>query len=599
LLLALPLAAVYLWLGQMPLSLTRAACMLLFTTVMVFFKRPKSLLDGVLAAVAFLLAFDPFFLFDLSLQLSILSVAIIALCLPGLSRLAQGLFPEQALQGFLLSDQVFFVSGRICGPLSGRLSDQLKLLRMFLFQRLPRAVVLLLGISFCIQTALLPLTAQAFNSAGLCFPLNLLWLPALGVFVMPMAFVGLVLAGMGLDLPASAALYLASLPCEALMTLLHRLDAAGLLLAPLMPRLHWVSSAGFWLLCLLLPGLFRRHADGVHRRHTLLFCVGGLAMLLLPPALALYADQQAGVRLRLLDVGQGQSVLLEWSGLPSVDAKDGLRSSGRVLVDGGGVAGDSFDVGKSIVAPVLLDNALPRLDMVINTHPDADHLAGLMYILENFSVRRYWSNGDRAAPALEKREQAALRRSGLTRMTLQAGSRLELAPELYLETLWPDAAQPPGSPGEKKGNDASLIVRLVWRKKSLALLCGDAESSTLRTLLAKIHAQSDNVSPTGLCNVREGEHNPNALLAAQVLLLPHHGSAGSMVPGFYEAVRPTIALASCGYDNQWGFPAAAIQKALQRLNIPFYDTARYGQIQISWRDPDRAPELVLAREAEK
>jgi competence protein ComEC len=262
--------------------------------------------------------------------------------------------------------------------------------RLPTFRRFMRWAVTLLGISFCIQVALMPLTVRAFGVAALCFHLNLLWLPALGFLVMPPAFAGLLLSGLGLELPAQAALYLASLPCAVLMDLLSWLDGTGLLLAPIMPRPHWLSIAGFWLLCLTLPALIL--GRGGTRRGTIVFVLAGLVLFALPPALALYADSRPGVRLRLLDVGQGQAVLVEWSGLSGHGSKNG-NPSGRALIDGGGFASDTFDVGKNIIAPILTDNALPRLDLVVNTHPDTDHLAGLIYILEHFTVRQYLSNG--------------------------------------------------------------------------------------------------------------------------------------------------------------------------------------------------------------
>ncbi|MDR2489236.1 MAG: ComEC/Rec2 family competence protein [Desulfovibrio sp.] len=589
LLLALPAAAVYLWLGQMPLSLVRAAVMLFFFAAFTLFGRAGNLLDRVLAAVAVLLALDPFFLFELSLQLSVLSITIIAISLPFLSECARHLFPCSLKSKFVSEAGLRPPGGRDASA-SGGVSEGP---RAGLFTRLARGSVVLLGLSFCIQAALLPVTLRVFGSIGLCFPLNLIWLPVLSMIVMPLACLGLILSGIGMEMPASAVLHLASLPCEALMFFLHTLDAAGLLPAPLMPRPHWLSGAGFWVLCLGLAGLPRRRTSG-----SFFFVFGGLAMLLLPPIWVWSADRQAGVRLRLLDVGQGQAALIEWSGLRAVSGEG--RPAGRVLIDGGGFAGDGFDVGGSIIAPILTDNALPRLNMILNTHPDTDHLSGLLYVLERFSVDYYMTNGGEAIPALAEREQAVLRRSGLKRRALEAGDRVTLAPDLYLETLWPDAAQSSilRVSGKEKGNEASLILRLVWRGKGLALLCGDAGAPSLRKLMAAIHKESDAHGASEYAGITEDARKANGPLNAWVLVLPHHGSAGAFVPGFYESVRPAVALASCGYANRWGFPAAAVQKALRALHIPLYDTAGNGQIQLYWLDPDAPPKLSLAREGE-
>jgi competence protein ComEC len=271
------------------------------------------------------------------------------------------------------------------------------------------------------------------------------------------------------------------------------------------------------------------------------------------------------VRLRVLDVGQSQAVLVEWGGLAG---QGGLPSSGRALIDGGGFFSSAFDPGRDIVAPVLTDNALPRLEAVINSHPDADHLAGLLHILDRFRVGAFAANGDTPSPVLASRLETILAGRGLVPRLLRAGDRIDLGPDLALEVLWP----PDQGVGNMRGNNASLVLRLVWLERPLALICGDAETPALRRLL-RLHAD----------------------VRASVLVVPHHGSVGGLLPAFYEAARPRMALVSCGYGNQWGFPSPQVRHALEALSIPVYSTAAFGQIQAVWRTPDGEPALITAR----
>lgn len=522
--LALPFAAAQLWLGGFPVSLVRAACMLAFAALLASFARGRVVLDSLFAALAVILLVQPLALFEVSLQLSALSVGVIALLLPRLTAFGSKLFP--AGKG---------------GPRRGT--------------RLARACLVLLGISFGIQVALLPVTADVFGASGLMFPLNLVWLPVLGTLVMPLAFAGLCAAALGLPLPAALCLRAAALPCEALDALLLSLDAAGVLFAPLLPRPHWLCPAGFWLLFPALGAL----AGG--RRRGLVCLAVAVALMAAPVASVLSGTSEKAVRLTLIDVGQGQAALVEWSGL------DG-GAPGRVLIDGGGSSSPFFDIGKSIMAPVLTRMALPRLDAVVNSHPDADHLGGLLFILERFAVGRYLVNGDSAAPGLAEREARALARAGLRPETLIAGDRVPLAPGLLLECLWPPPAFPrPDAAGKAEGgNNASLMLRLVWEGRPLALVCGDVERRAIAALL------------------REGGD-----LSAPVLVLPHHGSARSLVPGFYECVRPEIALAASAFGNWYGFPSRAVRDALAALGVPLMSTAEGGQIQVEWRRPDNKP----------
>ena len=570
LLLALPLAGIYLWLGQAPVSLVRAACMLVFWATLMLLKRPKVMLDGLCFAVAFLLLLDPLSLFDISLQLSALSVATIALCFPTVSRMGQRLFP--------------FSPKRAASASSGPPSLWMREIVITIL----RGTLTLAGVSFCIQVMLSPLTIRAFGTAGLWFPLNLIWLPVLGSLVMPLAFAGLLLSSLGLDSLAQLALHGATLPCEALLWLLARMDTASLLIAPVVLRPHWMSGAGFWLLCLFLPQLFLAPPAGGQRQKIRAVIALGLFLLLLPPGMAWYASQQPGVRLRVLDVGQGQAVLVEWSGLAQMDlAQPGTswlpfapRHSGRVLIDGGGFSSGSFDTGEAVVAPVLTDNALPRVDMIINSHPDTDHLAGLLYLLRHFQTRAYATNGDTATPALAAQEKSVLEQTQRLPAVLTAGDVLALAPDLNLEVLWPPRGmvgnQVKGPRKGESGNNASLILRLVWQGKPLALVCGDAELPALRALTE---------STAG------AEH-----LTAQALVLPHHGSGKSLLPAFYDAVQPAVALASCGFSNQWGFPAASVRAALQERGIPLYTTARDGQLSLIWETQKNLPRIVTTRE---
>jgi competence protein ComEC len=411
--------------------------------------------------------------------------------------------------------------------------------------------------SLTIQTALLPLTINAFNINGLLFFLNFIWLPVLGFLVMPLGFAGLALAAVSLAFDgalwsrlAEICFNVAAIPCELLFSGLSRLDAAGLLAAPVALRPAWPAILGFWLLLLCLPWFAGPAEDRNMPRRPLLFAGFALLLMLAPEAARFAATRQDAVRLRLLDVGQGQAVLLEWPG------------GGRMLLDGGGFSG-AFDVGRGVIVPALTDNRPPDLDWIINSHPDTDHLGGLIYPLQTMRVARFGHNGPAAASeALILKRDAVLAAKAVPVTDLAAGDAIGLSPELRLEVLHPP---PAGAPGRAlSGNNAALVLRAVWRGRPLALICGDVEKAALRRM-------------------RESGME----LRAPVLVLPHHGSASSLDPAFYSAVNPRIALVSCGYANQWHFPAARVRAALAAQGIPLESTAERGQIAVEWREPER------------
>ena len=624
--LALPLAVIYMWLGQAPVPLVRAGLMLFFATVLLFANRPRVLIDGLLAALVVILLYRPSAIFDLSLQLSALAMAVIAFWATPLLQASKLVFPDtnNSRQAAFLQD-----GRQKSGPVLWK--NWRKPLRLALFTLL---------LSSTIQLALSPLIAKAFGSMSLWFPLNVLWLPVLGAVVMPCSFFGLALAALGLEAAASFFLALASWPCIWLLGLLEWMDAAGVLAPSAILRPTWITCAGFWLLCLALPPLLLRLCQRYRYRQRLagqgvtqklipkLFAGEGVAppllLVLLASVMAVgpiifgyYSYNTQPVSVRLLDVGQGQAVLVSWPG-------------GRALVDGGGLGGgynrrgstqknglpekkpeqenkpghrpkrqvgqrtggSGFDVGQRVIAPVLTDNRPARVDWLVATHPDFDHLSGLIYPLRSFDIRRgFASNGGKAMPLLQENLADALAARPDVPVAVwsasgQSGSAeafgpsiIPLGPEengLYFEVLWPLQGAVTPENASKDSNAHSLVLRLVWKGRGLVLLCGDVGKKAQNDLVrryAKGRATGDMAGEEAL---------PLGGLQADILVLPHHGAKSSLAPAFYDAVAPKLALAGCGYKNQWGFPSSVVREALAQRGIPLRTTAEEGQIILEW-----------------
>lgn len=514
---SLPPALFYLWLGNAPASLLRAACMLGFMTLLLLRGRTATALDALLAALACIVLVRPLSLFDLSLQLSVLCVAVICLALPGVRRL----WPIPAAG-------IAAARGRACLRGLGRI----------------------FVISLCIQVCLLPFLLTRFGTVGFWFPLNVVWLPAVDLLVLPGAALGLGCAALGLDTAARAALELAALPCEALLSFLRMLREHGLLEEPGLLRPHWTALAAFAALgiALALPAGGTGPEMKLRARRWL---AAGLLLLCVGPALRLGCRLDAAPRLEVFDVGQGLAVGLR------------LPDQSRLLLDGGGVASPRFDTGKALLAPALTDNEAPFLNAVINSHPDLDHMGGLVHLLRAFRVERLFHNGREAAG---KRREAWRRARRLgTDETLAAGDVLLLggASGYRLEVLHPPRVPEDGPVPEEdgnaawSGNNASLVLRLTRNGEGLALFPGDAEAPALRRLLE-----------TG------------AELSARILVAPHHGSDGSFLPEFYAAVRPELVLAGCGFRNHWGYPGDRLQAWLAGRGIPLLETGTRGRISV-------------------
>lgn len=426
---SLVFALFYLWLGNAPQSLMRAAFMLLVAGLMLWRHRLFTGMDILAAALLLILLLHPLAALDLGLQLSALSVATILIIWPAFTRIR----PSSAKCKLTLRKRIF------------------------------SSFVKIFFISLAIQIVLMPIAITRFHQAGLYFPVNLFWLPVLAVWILPLGVLGLMLSFLSAPL-ANSLLALAAWPCDLLIHWLKLAQESGLLQEPALLAPPWTAlPAGIIAFCgaaclLTIPP----HWTKVRK-----LLLTGLALLACGPAMRLYNCLDNKIRIEALDAGQGQAILLT------------LPGQLKLLLDGSGSYSNRFDPGEAIVGPYLCDNAPPQLTAVVNSHPDLDHLGGLFYILKTFRTDYIFHNGrpaqkGRAASWNEiQQKQNAL--------ALSEGDLIILGKpenEVVLEVLHPPARTP-----ELQGNAASLVLRLRRRGVGLAIFPGDADKVGLRQIL--------------------------------------------------------------------------------------------------------------------
>ena len=244
----------------------------------------------------------------------------------------------------------------------------------------------------------------------------------------------------------------------------------------------------------------------------------------------------------LLDVGQGNSALIE-------------TSQGRkILIDGGGFPGSStFDTGKFILAPFLWKKGIDTLDLVILTHPESDHLKGLIYILENFKVHKLIKNTDHANLSsykklieICKKRQIPILEISHTNKKLEIGDTHIFFPSRAVSLI------------PNNLNNNSLILKLSYKNFSM-LFPGDILKSREKQL-ALLYGRK---------------------LHSNVLLAPHHGSFSSSSLDFLEKVRPEIVVISCGRNNKYNFPHTEVLKRYNYMNARILRTDTDGAVFIT------------------
>lgn len=431
---ACPIAISYLWLGNSPPSLVRAACMLFAFACFMFMRSTVTCLDLLFSAILCISIFNPLNIFETGLQFSCLCVAIIAISIPWTREIS-------ARQGLM------------------KKHSDLKTATFFLQ---------LLLISAFIQIGLMPVSLTVFNRMGFWFPLNLIWIPLINFIIIPCAASGLVLSCLNMDTLAAIALNAASAPCQWMIDFLSWLQAHDLLAEPAVLRPHWTSIIAFAAIisaismCAVQP-CFRKI------KKTRILILAGMAMLYAGPFLRIGHYLSDSIYINAFDVGQGQAVSLS------------LPGGQRVLVDGGGSHSHRFDPGRDVLTPALTHNHVPQLSAIINSHPDQDHLGGIFYLLDKFKFSIIVHNG-RPANGENMLRWQNIQDSGnaikaCDSMRIQLWSAKD---DLYLKILHPPCDTMPWN-----GNNASIVARLVRNGEGIAIFTGDAGLPVLRRLISE------------------------------------------------------------------------------------------------------------------
>jgi len=272
-----------------------------------------------------------------------------------------------------------------------------------------------------------------------------------------------------------------------------------------------------------------------------------LAFVILVGARLVPVFQNDIVRVTVLDVGQGDGILVE------------LPGQGAILIDGGGLFDDRFDIGEQVVVPFLLSRWIARLDLVVLSHPHPDHLNGLAAVLRHFPVGAVWDGGQRVASPSYLWFEEVLRHKRIPHKILQAGYRTSEFEPIEIAVLHPPTTLLRGSPrGRSSDVNSNSLVLLLRYRDIRVLLPGDIEEEAERLLLEQ---------GTGL--------------SAQVLKVPHHGGRTSSSLPFLERVRPTVAVVSAGYRNRFLHPHQETLERYRAMGIELYRTDRHGAVTVT------------------
>ncbi|SHG85002.1 competence protein ComEC [Thermosyntropha lipolytica DSM 11003] len=255
-----------------------------------------------------------------------------------------------------------------------------------------------------------------------------------------------------------------------------------------------------------------------------------LFFLCLPPS---FYDR-GYLEITFIDVGQGDSILIK-------------TPEGKfILVDGGG--NRWTDVEERKLLPYLHSRGINRFYMLVNSHPDYDHLKGLERVLEEHKNKFLCIPASLAGVSEYQYIKSAAFNKGSKVVYLYAGQKIKLSKDCFMEVLYPEKEYR----GEKY-NDNSLVLYMKYRDFAV-LLTGDIEQEGIKNLLNKGYVKE-----------------------AKVVKVPHHGSRGSLYPEFYDKVNPHLAVISVGKNN-FGHPHPEVLDLLGAKGIRVLRTDQNGAI---------------------
>jgi competence protein ComEC len=333
---------------------------------------------------------------------------------------------------------------------------------------------------------------------------------------------------------------------------------AGVSAAGLLWLMHrWLSSAGRENLRAKPVLRQAKRPAGPRLRPRYRWALAGAALLVVLASSVVAARPDGSVHVVVLDVGQGDAILLE-----------GDRG-GRILIDGG---------PDPNVLISDLDHYVPiwdrRFDAVVLTHPHDDHVSGLVAVVERYQVGRVFESGWSVDTPAYRAWQAALASRGLKSERLSTGETLRLD-DADLPVLWPDDGRTrsplldPNAADNRKTNDASIVLLGEYEGRRF-LLTGDAE---------------DDVDPILLSR---------GLPTVDMLKVAHHGSATASSDVLLATLRPGVAAVSVGANNPYGHPNGATIARLRAHASRVFRTDQDGTIETTL---DRASVTVTSSRA--
>lgn len=504
-LLTLPCIILYTFIAGAGISVIRATLMVCIFLLSIIFRRERNLIYTLALSAFIILIFSPSSIFDVSFQLSFLAVLSILYLVPWIIK--------------ELKNENFY--------------------RKWWGRKILNYIKISFVVTIVATFGTIPFVLLHFNRISLLGIItNLFAIPWVGFIIVPLSLIASLL----------------SFIFYPISTLIINLNSTITLI--FLKVIKTFSSIPYASIFISTPTLFEMiifylifFSIVYIRRNIKIRYVCFVLIILLIIDLA-YWDVKGlfkkDLTINFIDVGHGDSILLEFP------------KGKRMLIDGGGLYEDRFDIGKSVIAPFLWRKKIRHIDILVLTHPDPDHFKGLKFIISQFSIGQYWDNGLKERSDSFYQIEEALETKKIKRISKDeqsppisiGGAVISFFnPARFYRNLKKDL-----SPSDI--NNSSLVIKLQFKNVS-ALFTGDIEKEAELNLIKK-----------------------NFPLRSDILKIPHHGSLSSSSKIFIDSVKPSYAILSVS-DYGWKkLPHPEVLNRYTEAGSIILRTDKHGAIEI-------------------
>lgn len=269
-------------------------------------------------------------------------------------------------------------------------------------------------------------------------------------------------------------------------------------------------------------------------KRLFIFCLAGLIAINF-----IFPKNSEELKITMLNVGQGDSFVLN-------------HSDKCFIIDGGGNLDRKLgaDTGVYVLLPYLKYMGINNIEAIFVTHIDADHVKGIIEILNDVTVDKIYVSDMNTENELCNTLLKTANLNNIEVIKICENDKIEFANNITVECLYPFAE------GTFEGNSSSLVLK-ISHKNNKFLFTGDIDSDCEKKILA---AEKD--------------------VCADVLKLSHHGSKYSNCDEFIDKVNPKIAIVSAGSFNRYGHPAKEVLEKFNKRNIEVLNTHEKGAVEI-------------------